>query len=70
MLMKVQLAASLPLCVCFMLSLVTFSTLEGSRVHREPKLIVLETYQLYSTLISCTRDSSVVLEELAPPLGS
>ena len=55
----------LSLCV-----LVTFSTLEGSRVLREPKLIVLETYQLYSRLISCTRDSSVVLERLAPSLGS
>ena len=36
----------------------------------EPKLIVLETYQLYSRLISCTQDSSVVLEGLEPSIWS
>ena len=41
-----------------------FSSLEGNRVHREPKLILLETYQLYLRLISCTRRISTL------PLGS
>ena len=36
----------------------------------QPKLIVVETYQLYSRLISCTRDSSVVLERLEPSIWS
>ena len=66
---NVLLARGFSCCVCFMLELVTFSTLEGSRVHRKPKLIRLETYRLYSRLISCTRDSSVVLERLDPPSG-
>ena len=56
-------------CVCFMLNLVTFSALEGSQAFCEPKLIVLETYQLYSRLISCTRDS-VVLKRLEPSIWS
>ena len=36
----------------------------------QPKLIRLETHQLYSRLSSCTRDSSVVLERLAPSIWS
>ena len=34
--------------------------LQGSQVHCEPKLIVLETCRLYSRLISCTRKISTL----------
>ena len=47
-----------------MVNLVTVSTLEGNRVHREPKLVLLKTYQLYSRLISCTRRISTLPWEL------
>ena len=59
----------LPLYVLLVAS-VAFSIVPESQASCEPKLIVLETHQLYSRLISCTRDSSVVLEGLAPSLGS
>ena len=48
------------LCVCFMLNLVTVSTLRGNRVHCEQSLHLLETHQLYSRLISCTRKISTL----------
>ena len=38
----------------------TCSSLDRSRVHCEPKLIILETHQLYSRLISCTRKISTL----------
>ena len=49
-------------CVCFMLNLVTFSTLEGNRVHCEPKLIHAEPYP--------SRDLPVVHERLEPSIWS
>ena len=49
----------LSLCVLHVDS-VTFSPLEGNRVPCEPKLIILETFRLYSKLISCTRKISTL----------
>ena len=57
---KVLLARCFPRCVCFMLNLVTFSPLEGNLVPCEPRLIILETFRLYSRLISCTRKISIL----------
>ena len=53
---KVLLARCFLRCVCFMLNLVTFSPLEGNLVPCEPRLIILETFRLYSRLFSCTRN--------------
>ena len=50
-------------CLCFLFCRVTWSLLDGSQV------TVSRTYT-HSRLISCTRDSSVVLEGLALSLGS
>ena len=47
-------------CLCFLLFRVTCSLLEGSRVHREQNPHPLETHQLYSRLISCTRKISTL----------
>ena len=55
LLRNVHLARCFSRCVCFMLNLVTFATLDGNQVAASRNL-------LYSRLISCTRDSSVVLE--------
>ena len=57
---KVLLARCFPRCVCFMLNLVTFSPLEGNLVPCEPRLIILETFRLYSRLFSCTRKISIL----------
>ena len=45
-------------CLCFLFFRVTCSLLEGSRVHREQNPV--ETHQLYSRLISCTRKISTL----------
>ena len=47
-------------CLCFLFFRVTCSLLEGSRVHREQIPHPLETHQLYSRLISCTRKISTL----------
>ena len=47
-------------CLCFLFFRVTCSLLEGSRVHREQNPHPLETHQLYSRLISCTRKISTL----------
>ena len=47
-------------CLCFLFFRVTCSLLEGSRVHRKPNPHPLETHQLYSRLISCTRKISTL----------
>ena len=60
---KVFLARCFSRCVCFMLNLVTFSLPDGSRETAS------RTYT-HSRLISCTRDSSVVLERLALSIWS
>ena len=49
----------LSLCVLHVNS-VTFSPLEGNRVPCEPKLIILDTFRLYSKLTSCTRKVSTL----------
>ena len=46
--LNVHLVPWLRRCLCFLFFLVKFSSLEGNRVHREPKLHLLETHQLYS----------------------
>ena len=61
--LKVYLA---PLVAALFVLLVLSGNVFVSRV----KPIRLETHQLYSRLISCTRDSSVVLERLAPSIWS
>ena len=47
-------------CLCVLFFRVTCSLLEGSRVHREQNPHPLETHQLYSRLISCTRKVSTL----------
>ena len=48
-------------CVCFMLNPVTVSSLEGNHVTASrDSSVVLETLQLYSRLISCTRKISTL----------
>ena len=59
----------LSLCVLHVDS-VTFSPLEGNRVPCEPKLIILETFRLYSKLISCTRKISTLHLEFKCVLAS
>ena len=56
--LKVLLAPWLRRCLCFLFFRVTCSLLEGSREHREQNPV--ETHQLYSRLISCTRKISTL----------
>ena len=54
----------------FVLLVLSGNVFAGRRKPSDCKPIPLETHQLYSRLISCTRDSSVVLERLALSIWS
>ena len=60
MILKVLLAPLVAALFVLLVLRVTFSPLEANWVLCEPKIIVLETHQLYSRLISCTRKISTL----------